>query len=435
MNIASPQHLSINNVLMESPKAYALVIGTSGVGGSSEGSSNSIAVAVSNFTVVNLLGRSAVDSYNGANLAISITGTAARSNGGAVPSGQTGNGNAIPGESTPGQGYIRDPFPEWMANSNNASTAMDGDRAISFRNIAVLRTFPAANGADSRFPNFASFGQGLIAGYSALVNPTPADSDFRGGCFQINGGYIRGLSIDNLTCDGMNYGLYIVANSGTNKLDDITVTNSHFRDLNAFGFNENVNSTSTVMVTFTNSDFDMDPYDKGPRLAAANNGGLYGGWQQQNGGCGYVAFCDGGGGSLLAFGNTIKNAYQDTSVDTTSTSTGWKFGVNYDLAQIAIPNAYASSNLGIAVTHPGFEIVPIDANPNDAAYDSITSVKVTAAPSYPTSGIWHVGDYVKNTVPTASTPTQGWLRVTNTNTAGTNGVPNNYALGTDWIAK
>lgn len=46
--------------------------------------------------------------------------------------------------------------------------------------------------------------------------------------------------------------------------------------------------------------------------------------------------------------------------------------------------------------------------------------------SIPSSGTWKIGDVVYNDVPTAETPTEKWLRVTN----GTTNV-----LGTDWIAK
>ena len=444
VDIAAPLHLSINNVRMTTPKGYALVIASQGTSGSSEGASSIAGVAVSNFYVTNMIQRGAVDNYNGAGQAIIVFGGApARGNasGTTLPSGQSGASDptALPGESTPGHGYIRDPYPEWMTNSNNASLAMNGTHAIAFQNIVITRTFPgadgkAADGSDSRFPNFASFGQGVpIAAYAA-ANPTPTENNFREVCFQINGAYIRDMSITGLTCDGEGDGVWVNIGTGTNKIDGLSVDDSHFYDLTGPGILTTVSPTSTLLMEVRNSDFDLDPYDRGYRVAApvavgttAPAGTVYGGWTGVDTQyCGYVAFCNSSGaGGVLVLNNTIKNAASDTNVDTTSTTTGWVFRNNYDYAQIAVPYAYSANNLGVGFVHPGFEIIPIDANPNDQAYDSITSTKPSAAPAMPTTGMWHQGDYVRNTAPTASSPVKGWLRLT-TGTGST--------LGTDWVA-
>ena len=91
-----------------------------------------------------------------------------------------------------------------------------------------------------------------------------------------------------------------------------------------------------------------------------------------------------------------------------------------------VPNGFSTLNLGVGQVSPGFEVMNMDANPNDAAYGQITSVKPLAAPAVPTTGTWAQGDYVRNSNPGSSSPAvRGWLRLT-TGTGST--------LGTDWVA-
>lgn len=532
IHVEAPLHLSINNVLMSSPKGGALVIEDQGVGGSAEGSSAVAGVAVSNFLVLNPVARSAIDNYYGGDIAISVGFAPARAGTTTPPTLQSGNidPNAAPGFGTAGQGYIRNPYPEWMVNSNNASVAMNGAMQVNFENIAVIRTFPGADGnlqdgSDIRFPNFASLGQGNPIGAFAPVMPTPKESDLRVQCFNINGGYIHGMSIHNLTCSGQNTGLIVSDSGNVSHMDDIVLDGGHFFDLASGGVYSTLsNAASTLQMIVRNSDFDMDPFDRAPfrepgpqtsvgisSLSWANgvvtvttasapspalitgqtaqisgvtvattnpaspgyntNGGsvpitvtgsttftypaatnpgtvtstsgmiatvptpppyatgtmgaVFGGWQFADlSYCGYVAFCQstntGAGGTplpvqggILAMNNTVKNASADTNVDTTSTVSGWTFRNNYDFGQITVPNGFSTSNLGVGKTSPGFEIVNMDSNPNDAAYGLITSVKPAGAPSEPTTGTWAQGDYVKNIAESPSNPIVGWLRLTN----------------------
>ena len=415
IDAAAVKHGVFENITMESPKAHAISIDTAPSGTSAtEGNTNISGLSLYNIRITNLMQRANIDNYTGGNTAITIDGVSARA----------GSYTAVPGESTTGVTKMRDPYPEWMANSQAASVAVNGGHAISLSNIQITRTFPATNGSDSRFPNWASLGQGLIAGKAALYNPTLAESDLQGDCIDFGGGYLRDVSINDLTCEGLNNGIFIInSGSATGKYDDFTIENSHFVDLSGFGIGEYITGSSTALVQAYNNDFDMDPYDKN-----GNRGGS-GNWNSLNG-CTEVAICKISGGSMLAVGNTVKNAAEDTNVDTTDPTSGWELKGNYDYAQIGVPNAFSSNqNFGIGFQHPGFEIVPIDAIPGDAAYDSITSVKVFAAAAMPTTGIWHQGDYVRNTAPVAASgstlPIKGWLRLT-TGTSDT--------LGTDWVA-
>ena len=173
-----------------------------------------------------------------------------------------------------------------------------------------------------------------------------------------------------------------------------------------------------------------------PPSGGFSAGTVFGGWQfVDNQYCGYVAICQGGvtnatpfpvQGGLLVTSNQFANVASETNVDTTSTTSGFTFRTNYDYMQMAVSGAFSQSNLGIGYPHPGFQIVNMDSNPNDAAYGLVGPVKPEATSAVPSSGTWAKGDYVRNFAPTASTPTAGWLRVTD----GTGNT-----LGTAWIAK
>ena len=435
IDIASPRHAIVENFVIESPKGHALSFDTATAGnGATQGNSATEAISIRNGLITNLINRAAapsgqpasngLDGYGGGNTAITIDGNSARA----------GNLASVPGENTNAQTTIIDPYPHFMANSQSASVAVTGGHAISISDVQIVRTFPATNGSytapgasQPSFPNWEALDQGPITLAASLANPTLPESWLQGGCLDITNGFIHDMQVSDLTCSGMGYLANIVQDDRneskpvTGKFDLIKFDNVHGFDLTQVGFYITVQSGGSVAnVIVSNSDFDLDPYNKN-----TNRGGS-GNWNSAPG-CTETVFCKGGAaGSLFAFNNTIKNAGKDTNVDTIDPTTGWEFRNNYDFAQINVPNAFSSNNnFGIGFAHPGFEVVPIAAIPGNAAYGTITSVKVAAAPAEPTVGSWHQGDYVRNTRPaiaTGSAPTiKGWIRITNgsSNVAGT----------------
>ncbi len=441
INIGSPFQIFLSGIVMDSPTNHAIDIDTAPVitqGGQGFGTIGS--VTLDNIIIRNLINRATFDQYGGGDTAISIDAT--------TP--QAGTLASVPGESIAGQTKIIDPYPYSLSNQNVTTIPVRSGSAIYLNNVSITRTIGATN--TTALPNWAALNQGLIAGDTGFFNPSLAENQMQGDCVDIggygSGGFINDIEMNGLHCHGMFRGVSVIQTTSTGSNNtpvqgnygQILINDSDFYDLTGQALYTYVNQVSNAFIRITNSHFNMDPYDKNGCRAAATTSGLQlaGSWSNSSAGCGSVPFYkDGpngvaspGGGSLLAYGNTIMNAPTETNVDPTSTTSQWVFRDNYDLGTFNNYNAAstnAAPNYGIGYPHAaGFRPITMDMTPGDAAYGTITSTPVDAATAYPTTGTWYVGQFVRNTAPTASTPTQGWLRVTN----GTSNV-----LGTDWIAK
>ena len=405
-------------------------VGTSGYNGSQQGNSSSDNVIIADNVMTDLLARGQVDNYDGANSYIYINGLSARAGQyGAIP-GEAG----FPGSGTSGQtGYkaptitAQDPAPEFFADAQLATTAVGESHSIIIAGNTMESDMPSFNSTDSRFNSYTDFGQGPLVSLNGLLNPTNTAALMYGQAIgiNVNGGAMRDVSIHDNAFEGFTQGIYF--GPGLSYTDFDIYHNDFF---NLSGAGVELNSTGINDITVADNLFDMDPYlHEGYRSNASN--GYPGGWQYDAVDCA-VRVDQGSGLTILR--NRIKNASDDIcGADPVKPTGGIYAADNLDYADLqAYPsnstlNSFSKLNLGIGYIHTsGFRVVGMYGDPTKTTFGTLFSVPVQAAPAVPSAGFWYPGDYVRDTTPTASAPTEGWLRVT---------MGSGNVLGTDWIAK
>ena len=405
--------------------------GTAGYNSSQQGNSSSDNVIIADNVMTDMLARGQVDNYDGANSYIYIDGLSARPGQyGAIP-GEAG----FPGSGTAGQaGYkaptafaAQDPAPEFFADAQLATTAVGESHSITIAGNTMESDMPSFNGTDARFNSYTDFGQGPLVTLKGLLNPTDTAALMYGQAIGItvNGGAMRDVSIHDNAFEGFTQGIYFAPGVS---YTDFDIYHNDFFNLSGAGVE--LNSTGINDITVADNLFDMDPYLHEVYRANSSNG-YPGGWQYDNVDCA-VRVDQGSGLTILR--NRVKNASDDIcGADPVKPTGGIYAADNLDYADLqAYPsnstlNSFSKLNLGIGYIHTsGFRVVGMYGDPTKTTFGTLFSVPVQAAPAVPSAGFWYPGDYVRDTTPTASAPTEGWLRVT---------MGSGNVLGTDWIAK
>ncbi len=368
-----------------------------------EGVSAGMSILISNNTISNVLDRTNIDNLNSGASAILVDGFSARA----------GSYVAVPGENNPSTGKIIDPYPEFMANSTSPSVPTAGTHSILIVGNHISRTLPNSNGADSRYPNWASFKQGTITSRLGAKTPTLAESDLEPNGVFLDGGYLKDVLIEGNDFHGLKDGLFV---QGSGHLEDIAFRGNSVIDMVSAGVIVNMSGKLNLYVE--DNLFDLDPYMKGCGRGPNGN------WSTE---CGPQALFQNAGFGVVFRRNIIRNALYDTNVDPTQPNGGDLFEDNIDEAQpVVINDYYSSSNKGIARLHrEGFRLLQLDSDPTSATYDTFLTVPISKALAAPTVGFWAAGAFVANATPSLASPVYGWLRLT---TSASD------VAGTDWIA-
>ena len=368
-----------------------------------EGVSAGMSILIANNTISNVLDRTNIDNLNSGASAILIDGYSARA--GSYP--------AIPGENNPSTGKIIDPYPEFMANSTSASVPTAGTHSILIVGNHISRTLPNSNGTDSRYPNWASFGQGTISSRLGARTPRLSEGDLEPNGVFLDGGTLKDVLIEGNDFHGLRNGLFV---QGSGHLEDIAFRGNSVIDMASAGVVVNMTGGKLNLYVEDNL-FDLDPYLKGCGR------GPNGTWSSE---CGPQGLYQNAGSGVVFRRNVIRNALYDTNVDPTQPGGGDLFEDNIDEAEpVVVNDYYSSSNKGIARLHrEGFRLLQLDSDPTSATFDTFLTVPISRALAAPTTGYWVSGAFVANAAPSFASPVYGWLRLT---TGGSN------VSGSDWI--
>ncbi len=405
IRVLSARQANISGNTLDTVRQQGINVQTVTPNGSSfqEGVSAGMSILISNNTISNVLNRANIDNLNSGASAILIDGYSARA----------GSYAAIPGENNPATGKIIDPYPEFMANSTSTSVPTAGTHSILIVGNHISRTLPNSNGSDSRYPNWASFGQGTISSRLGAKNPTLAESDIEPNGVFLDGGYLKDVLVEGNDFHGLQNALFV---QGNGHLEDIAFRGNSVVDMTGAGVV--VNMTGKLNLYVEDNLFDLDPYMKGCGRGPTGN------WSTE---CGPEGLFQNSGSGVVFRRNVIRNALYDTNVDPTQPNGGDLFEDNIDEAEpVVVNDYYSSSNKGIARLHrEGFRLLQLDSDPTSATYDTFLTVPISKALAVPTTGYWVAGAFVANATPSLASPVYGWLRLT---TSASN------LAGTDWIA-
>ncbi len=422
----------ISDNVVAYPRGHCIAINevpASGQTGTQEGFSAGGTVLITNNVCYGVINRYYIDNLFSNNPYVLITGDSARAGTyGAIPGTAALPGNAA-GEAA---GTIHVPYYEHNANSTATTVPTAANANIIVSHNIFSRELPAnpASGGDSRFTTFSKLLLGNIFTRSSEPNgfdgPLP-DAAFRGVGVQLYGGAIRNLKVVDNLMEGLYNGLEI-GNGGVN-FDTIDFRGNTIKDMNNAGVSLDSGNPATLkgILNLESNLFDLDPFH------TAAGRGLSGSWQSATEGP--VGILDSlptsPQFSVVAHGNWFRNVSADTNIDPSLTpgASGYlgpnSFYDNIDFAQIAVPNAFSTSNKGIGLAHTsGFKQFVLDSDPTSATYDTLLFAPPQAMSAEPTAGgPWVAGTFVWNSAPVGTSTVLGWMR----RTTGTGEVD-----GTDW---
>ena len=256
-----------------------------------------------------------------------------------------------------------------------------------------------------------------------MWNPSLYDYDLIGpGIYVQNPTVLRNLDVEGNTFEGVSTAFLIPADL-TGHLGDFAFNRNRIFDVYSC---IDIEGTATIDGTVEDNFCDADPYQIQNRTGG-------GGWYQDGQLTGWVVKPPG----VTVRRNILKNASNDTNVNTSDPTTGDLFEDNIDYANPVTIDSHGAGG-GIGYVHSaGFKVIQVGTNPTDSSFEKVLNVPVAAAPAMPTTGFWKPGDFVRNSAPTANSNTLGWLRVTLSNNGQTYPytAPTNNVAGTDWIAK
>ena len=405
IRVLSARQANISGNTLDTVRQQGINVQTVAPNGGSfqEGVSAGMSILISNNTISNVIDRTHVDNLNSGAAPLHIDGVSA----------PAGSYAAVPGENDPSTGKVIDPYPEFMANSTSSSVPTAGTHAILIVGNHISRTLPGSNGADRRYPNWASFRQGTISSRLGAKTPTLSEADLEPNGVFLDGGTLKDVLIEGNDFHGLKNGLFV---EGSGHLEDIAFRGNSVVDMAQAGVI--VNMTGKLNLYVEDNLFDLDPYQK------ACGRGPNGTWSSE---CGPQGLYQNAGSGVVFRRNVLRNALYDTNVDPTQPGGGDLFEDNIDEAQpVVVNDYYSASNKGIARLHrAGFRLLQLDSDPASATYDTFLTVPISKALAVPTAGYWVAGAFVANASPSLAAPVYGWLRLT---TGASN------VAGTDWIA-